>query len=228
MVDPILAQRAVLEALERKIDALGAVGELSDGITLQLYFWNDLAKEYPDIFRSTTPEDVLLSIANLEKESGGRFKLMAIKPSTATNQNILGANVGIMRENGRTLDITNLYWDIRYSERANNQEPKITSKVFWLTPRDLHSDISGKTRSLKFKPNGVEYRLLEWFSENEDFTRSDLLIENLNTTMRTLGTEIRKLREKAKEEFGLSEEDFIESSQGEGYRLNKKIKIKKE
>ena len=74
----------------------------------------------------------------------------------------------------------------------------------------------------------MEYRLLEWFSENEDFTRSDLLIENLNTTMRTLGTEIRKLREKAKEEFGLSDEDFIESSQGEGYRLNKKIKIKKE
>ena len=132
MADPILTQRAVLEALERKIDTLGAVNELSDGITLQLYFWNDLAKEYPDIFRSTTPEDVLLSIANLEKESGGRFKLMAIKPSTATNQNILGANVGIMRENGRTLDITNLYWDIRYSERANNQEPKITSKVFWL------------------------------------------------------------------------------------------------
>ncbi len=228
MVDPILRQRAILEVLERKIDDLSVVGELRDGITLKLYFWDDLVKNYSDIFRSSKLNDVLLAISVVEKESSGRFKIRAIKPSTVTDQNVLGARVGIMGENGRPLDVTNLYWEIKYSEKTISQDARIASRVFWLTPRDLHSNISGKERSLKFKPNGVRYRILEWFSENEEFTKSDILAKKINTTTRTLGTEIAKLRIKAEKEFGLNEQEFIESNQGEGYKLNKKIKIKKE
>lgn len=221
-INPILVQRAVKEALEGKIEALRAVDGLNGSITLELYFWDDLAEKHPDIFRSATLEDVVSAISIIEKESGGNFQLLSIKPTVATRKVL---SVAIVKENGRIIDVSNLYWEIQYSAKTYDRETATDVQIFWLTPREIHSLISGEKRSFTFYPQGVQYRLLEWFSENEEFTESNVLVEKLDTTVRTIGTEIGKLRKKARKAFGV--EDFIESSQGEGYKLNKKIQIKK-
>jgi len=80
---------------------------------------------------------------------------------------------------------------------------------------------------VSFKPKGVEYRLLELFSANNDFINTGKIANELNTTLRTVSASVAKLRIKAKKAFGVDEEGFIESSQGEGYKVSKKIKIKK-
>jgi biotin operon repressor len=222
-IDPILIQRAIEEALEGKIQVLRAVDGFSGSVTLELYFWDDLAEKHPDIFRSATPEDIVSAISVIEKESLGHFKLLRIKPSESTRKVL---SVAIINQIGRIIDVSNLYWEIQYSEKTENQDSVVNSQIFWLTPREIYSLISGQKRSFAFKPKGVAYRFLEWFSENKGFVETRVLAEKLGTTSRTLSAEVADLRKKAEEAFGV--DSFIESSQGEGYRLNKKIKIKKE
>ena len=227
MIEQELAQRAVLEALEGKIEALRALSKPDEGIVVRLYFWEDLAEKYQQIFRSATVEDVSLAISKVAEKSGGRFKLVSIKPLISNRKGVL--SVALAHEIGRPLvDVSNLYWEIQYSEKYVEIEQANNNQIYWLTSREVHSVISDKRRSLTFKPEGVQYRLLEWFCENKGFTKNSELVSKLNTTTRTIRTEIRIIRRKANEAFGLDGNNFIESSQGEGYKLSKTIKIKKE
>jgi hypothetical protein len=223
MVIQELAQRAVLEALEAKIEALRALGQLSDGVTLELYFWDDLGEKHQAIFREATVEDVKLAISVVEGKSDGRFKLLSLNPATA-NRNVL--RVALTIESGRPIiDVSNLYWKIQYTE-AHGTKESLNSEIFWLTPRELQASISNEKRSVPLRAGSVQHRLLEWFSEHKGFTKSKELARELDTTLRTIATEVAKLRQKADTAFGLDENNFIESSQGEGYRLGKSIKIK--
>ncbi len=226
MIDQLLAQRAVLEALEAKITALGGADRHVGDTTLELYFWDDLAEKHQKLFRSATLEDIASAITIVEKESAGRFKLVSIKPSTATRDVL---RVGIMQESGRPiLDVSNLYWEVRYTEKLPAGEAPSGSQIFWLTPRELHSLISNERRSFAFRSGGVQFRLLQWFSEHKDLTKSKELAEELKTTTRTIATEIGKLKRKADEAFGLDEDNFVQSSYGEGYGPGIGIKIKLE
>lgn len=227
MIEQELAQRATMEALEGKIEAMGALSNLGTPIAIHLYFWDDLAEKYQQIFKSATVEDVALVISKIAENSGGRFKLVSIKPLTSDRKVVL--SVALTHEEGRPLlDVSNLYWEIQYSEKRTEIEKTDSTQIFWLSPREMHSLISGKRRAVDFKPSGVQYRLLEWFSERDGFTSTSELAGKLNTTTRTIGTEIRILRRKASDAFGLDKNNFIESSQGEGYKISKTIKIKKE
>lgn len=227
MIEQELAQRAILEALEGKIEALRALSKPDEDIVVHLYFWEDLAEKYQQIFREATVEGVALAISKVLEKSGGRFKLVSVKPLISNRKGVLA--VALTHEEGRPIiDVSNLYWEIQYSEKHIEIDQTNNNQIFWLTPREVHSVIGGKRRALTFKPAGVQYRLLEWFSENNGFTKSGELASKLNTTTRTIGTEIRALRRKANEAFGLDGDNFIESSQWEGYKISKTIKIKKE
>ena len=223
MVDQELAQRAVLEALEGKIEALRGVGGLSRPVTLQLYFWDDLQEKHPKVFRAATTEDIALAISTVEKESEGHYKLLSIKPALA-DRDVL--RVAQIEENGRILDISNLYWKVQYKEKPIISTVSNGAQVFWLTPREIYSTTANQKRAFALRPHGVQHRLLGWFAEHAGFTKSDDLAQELKTTRRTVATEVAKLKQKADKAFGV--DNFIESSHGEGYRLVPRIKIKVE
>lgn len=222
MLDQILAQRAVLEALEAKNGALRASDGLSGNISLDLYLWDDLGQKHPNIFKSASPEEVAAVIVEVERQSKGRFRLVSIKPSMA-DRDVL--RVPYMEASGRITDISNLYWQVRHYEDVR-EDVVADASVLWLTPRELYATIAGKRRSFSIRPGSKPHRLLEWFSEHREFTKTHELEEALKTTQRTIATEIGKLRKKAARSFGFDGSEFIESSQGEGYRLNKALKIK--
>lgn len=224
MVKQELAQRAVLEALEAKIGAVSGFDGLTGEVILELYLWDDLAEKYSAIFKGASTEDFTLAIAEVERKSNGHFKLLSLKPLIA-NRDVL--RVALQYESGRPIeDVSNLYWKIQYTVSSPSSADTHMSGIFWLTPREVYSVIGGKRCSFSFKPSGVQYRLLEWFSENTDFDNGIDLAVELKTTKRTIATEISKLRKKANAEFGIGADSFIESNQGEGYRIGRGIKIK--
>ncbi|MDR3571378.1 MAG: helix-turn-helix domain-containing protein [Candidatus Pacebacteria bacterium] len=224
MIDQYLAQRAILEALEGKLEAMRGSGELGADTIVELYFFDDLVQKHKTIFRVATVEDVALAISKVEEKSDGRFKLLSLNPSIADRDVV---RVALTHEAGRPLtDISNLYWKLKYKEGSSVTNAPLDSKIFWLTPREIYSTISNAKRSFSFRPGGVQFRLLRWFSEHKGFTGSKELAQELDTTTRTIATDIAKLKRKADDAFGLDESSFIESSQGEGYRLAAAIKIK--
>lgn len=233
MVEQQLLQRAVLEALRGKIKILKEAGELKYEQVFELYFYDDLVALYPEYFRSARPEDVSIAIAAIEEKPAEHFELVEMRTSEKQREHASGLEPGIQvalgtDRHGRPIPITNSFWRIRYTEKNNVVGAPGASGIFWLTSRDIHSVISGEKRSFSFKPDGVEYRLLEWFSDNTDFTKTSDLAKGIKSEERSVRTEIRKLRRKAMDAFVLSNDAFIESNQGEGYRLAPGINIKKQ
>lgn len=222
MLDQQLGQRAILEALEGKVGAFSANGGLTDGLTLEIFLWDDLAQKHQPIFKSASPEEIAAAIVAVEKESEGRYKLLSIKPSVA-DRDVL--RVPYIQDNGRILDVQNLYWQVQYYEKKRVENTS-SIQTLWLTPRALYAVISNKRRSFPLMSDSVPHRLLQWFSDHEGLTKSEDLATTLNTTRRTVATEIAKLRKKASSTFGLDDDQFIESHQGEGYGLGKGVKIR--
>ncbi len=223
MTNEELAQKAILEILENRVEKLKKRGELKDGISLQFYMWYDLKRNYPLIARDMETNEVLSLLANLDQLTQGRFKLKELKYEEDRHDQYFLREVHNIDSDGSGIE--DVFWWIKYSEKSVSVADD--SGIFWLDARELTSQIAGKDCRLELTSGALQYRILEWFSENKGFTKTDEFARHLGTSPRTIATDISKLRKKANQAFGLSGDDFIESIQGEGYGLGKKIKIKK-
>ncbi len=216
-------QKVISELFEDKVKAIRAGGALGEVVTFNVYLWDDLEESNHRIFKGSTPEDIASIISVIERESEGVYKLKSIKPLVDNRERLSAVRI---EESGRLLDVSNLYWPIEYRAKMHSSGEVGNTFVLRVNPREVYMLAENSKKSFPIKPRGVQFRLLQWFSEHAEFTDSKVISEEVGTTLRTMSGEIAKLRNKVSNVFGIDGRSFIESSQGEGYRPFKGVKIK--
>ncbi|MFA6414855.1 MAG: hypothetical protein WC217_01275 [Candidatus Paceibacterota bacterium] len=222
MIVQELAQRAVLEALEGKIEALKGSGELREGMVLELVLWDDLSINFPSVFMAAAKEEIALAISQATEKSNGRFTLETIKPSTRKRSGVFYAATGVSESVAEEAPL--LFWRIRYSEKYKLNNLLIEKEhIFWLTPETLIYKPSDKVAVCFHKKDAVNYKLLKFFANHDGKTdRKDIATE-IGTTPENVSVEVSKLRKAVHQSIGLGEKAFIVSEPG--YGLEEHIKI---
>lgn len=225
MLEQELAQRAVLEALERKIETLRGFGTLHEGVELELLLWDDLSINFPTVFMAATKEEVSLTISKVSEKSNGRFTLETIGPSVKKRVGVLYAGTGVSDNPQEEASL--VFWKIRYSEKykPNNAAPEKTH-VFWLTADALIYKPSDRIAVQFRKKGGVSFKLLQFFANNPEMTSSKEIAEAIDTTPRNISEEVSKLRTAISRSIGLDGKSFIESEPGYALAANIKIEEK--
>jgi hypothetical protein len=222
MLEQELAQRAVLEALEGKIEALRGFGKLSEGTVLELVLWDDLSINFPTVFMAATKEEVALAISQATEKSNGRFTLQTLKPSIKKRSGIFYAATGVPES--PTEEAPLLFWRVRYSEKHIPNNLSVDREhVFWLTSDALIYKPSN-TVAIRFnKKDAINYKLLKYFAGHAGKTSRKEIAAEIHTTGENLSVEIAKLRKAVSRSIGISEKAFIVSKPG--YGLGEHIKI---
>lgn len=226
MLNEELAQRAILEALEGKLKALKASGNLQEGATLELVFWDDLALKYPrEIFLAASKEEVSLALAKVAEKSNGRFKLQSLTPSLKERSGVLYAATGLPNKEAEK-EAPLFFWKIQYSEEYIPSTTNKSQHIFWLTSGALLYKPNDKIAFSFPKKNSVAYKLLKFFAAHPGKTESKEIAKEIGTSERNISEEVAKLRKAIYNNIGISKEDFIVSVPGYGLGENIKIEEK--
>ena len=228
MVDPILAQRLIFEALEGKLEALKQEGSLRVGSILEIYFLDDLYAKHPRVFKSATSVDIASALSSVEERSQGLFKLLSVTPSERDRTDKFV--VVLHHEPGRPFDdISRLYWNVRY-QRKKSFGPLENGDLLVLRLNSRSLSASGY-EPVTFEPNGVQFKILRYLGENREdcvFINTHEIALKVGSDINNVRGQIPKLRKKMATSFQREETAFIEASKGEGYRLAPGIEIRLE
>lgn len=224
-----LVQEAVLEALYKKSEDLKKLGQLKDGTMMELYFWNDLVKHSPDIFRVFPTDQLINLLHGLKKKSGGQFALA----STKTIEEVWTPNdddiLDFIRKS-RLMDsskkIGNISWKLKYSEKKSLPKSDVSgAHIFWLTGEGkLYQPTLGYDRHIKLIPNKTPYSLIKFFAENKYPSMPETIAKDIGSKKRTVENQIIILRAQIKDMFGFDTKAVI-SNDGNGYKLARNIEI---
>lgn len=224
MVVQELAQRAVLEALEGKIEALRGSDKLQD-VVIELEFWNDLSEKFPEVFRRATAEDVLTALLKVV-ETNGHFKLETIKHSIKYLPNDWSVPVVYKPGSYLTDEDILLSWHVRYSKKPSPIKAISNKKhVFWLTSENLIYKPTNDVVIAFSKKDSVAYKLLQFFANNPGKTLRKEIPKEI-TTPENVSEEVAKLRAGVERTIGLSGKEFIDSQPGYGLADNVQIEEK--
>jgi hypothetical protein len=219
--------RAVLEAVEAKIEALSRHKELVEGEIFEFYLKADFASTHPSFAVNAVIENIGRALVDVEQKKFGKIKLVSIQHESTHPERLdsmLIEDYDAQRDH---------YWKLKYSKKSDLALEKESGSfyMFYLTRKGLLYRVRPEhsIEELDLDEDSVAHKVMQSFigSARDEYIPTTTLADEAGTSVGTIRVEINGLKGKIEFKFeGINRDEFLEGKRNKRYRLGERINLR--